>query len=165
MPVFRTQSAKQCFTTLNETPQSCGSGNIFMTDTFTKDQRSRCMSRIRSKHTGPEIAVRKLLTELGIRYRLHVKKYPGTPDIIISKIKTAIFINGCFWHQHKGCKRSSIPKTNIQYWEPKLVRNVRRQKEHVKALRKLGWQVSTVWECQTKDVLRLRKKLLKIIEK
>lgn len=120
-------------------------------DTLSKTQRSLCMSRIRSKNTQPELAVRKTLTKLGWRYRLHVSKLPGKPDVVIAKKKLLIFINGCFWHQHKGCKRKFIPKTNINYWQKKLQRNVERQKENIKALKKLRWHVIIVWECQVNN--------------
>lgn len=109
------------------------------------------MSRIRSKNTQPELAVRKILTKLGWRYRLHVSKLPGKPDVVIAKKKLVIFINGCFWHQHKGCKRQFIPKTNINYWQKKLQRNVERQKENIKTLKKLRWHVIIVWECQVNN--------------
>lgn len=121
------------------------------------------MSRIRDKDTQPEKIVRKVLTGLGWRYRLHVDKLPGKPDIVISKIKTVIFINGCFWHQHKGCKRQSMPKANISYWSRKLKRNVEKQKEDIEALRKAGWKVFIVWECQTKNGNRLTNRIQKAL--
>lgn len=121
------------------------------------------MSRIRSKNTGPEKAVRKILSELGFRYRLHAKQLPGKPDIMIKKSKTAIFINGCFWHQHKDCKRKTMPKSNRSYWKPKLERNVAKQKTDIKALQKDDWKVGIVWECETGDEDTLKKKLQKIL--
>lgn len=132
-------------------------------DNLTKKQRSFCMSRIRSKNTGPEIIVRKILTDLGIKYRLHKTTLPGKPDIVISKQKTVVFINGCFWHQHKNCKKSSIPKTNIKYWKPKLKRNVDKQKKDFKLLRQLGWKKIVVWECQVKNNRFLNKKFEKAL--
>lgn len=132
-------------------------------DSLTEKQRSLCMSKIRSKDTQPEKTVRKILTQMEWRYRLHAGKLPGKPDIIISKIKTIIFINGCFWHQHKGCKRKSMPKTNINYWKRKLQRNIEKQKKDITALKKMGWRVSIIWECQTKDKERLANKLQKIL--
>ena len=96
-------------------------------DHLTRKRRSWNMSRIRSKGTAPEIAVRKSLTRLGWRYRLHSPKLAGKPDVIISKAGTIIFINGCFWHQHKGCKRQAMPKANKSYWLPKLKRNIQKQ--------------------------------------
>ncbi len=109
------------------------------------------MAQIRSKHTEPELKVRKALTELGWKYRLHLRKLPGEPDIVISKIKAAIFINGCFWHQHKGCKRCTMPKTNIEYWSKKLEGNIQKQRQNIKDLRRLGWKTAVIWECQTKN--------------
>lgn len=132
-------------------------------DNLTKEQRRICMSRIRSKNTKPEKIVRKILTQFGLKYRLHNTKLSGKPDIVISKIKTIFFINGCFWHQHRGCKRQAVPKANIEYWGAKLKRNVEKQKEDIKLLRKDGWKVHIIWECETKDENRLVKKLKKIL--
>ena len=128
-------------------------------DTFTKQQRKKCMSRIRSKNTTPEKIVRKILTQMGYRYRLQVKKLPGKPDIVIGKKRLVIFINGCFWHQHKGCKRQSLPKTNIEYWHNKLNGNVIRQKDNIKKLKKDGWNALIIWECEVKKEVSLRKQL------
>lgn len=132
-------------------------------DNLTKEQRKLCMSRIRSKDTQPEKVVRKILTRLGFRYRLHNSKLPGKPDIIISKIKTIFFINGCFWHQHKGCKKQAMPKANIKYWKNKLERNVDKQKEDIRKLKSDGWKVYIIWECQTKNEENLTKKIQKIL--
>lgn len=132
-------------------------------DRLTIQQRSWNMSRIRSKNTQPEKAVRKFLSKQKITYRLHAKKLPGKPDIVVSKDKRVIFINGCFWHQHMGCKRRAMPKVNIKYWEGKLIRNVEKQRKDILALKKLGWKVGIIWECETKRPKDLDKKLLKII--
>ncbi|GIW62202.1 MAG: very short patch repair endonuclease [Patescibacteria group bacterium] len=105
-------------------------------DNLTKEQRRICMSRIRSKDTKPEKIVKKILTQFGLRYRLHNAKLPGKPDIVISKMKTIFFINGCFWHQHKGCKKQAVPKANIEYWGAKLKRSIEKQKKDIKLLRK-----------------------------
>lgn len=110
------------------------------------------MSRIRSKNTKPEVIVRKELSRMGYRYRLHVKKLPGRPDIVVGKKRLAIFVNGCFWHQHEGCKRSVWPKTNVDYWNKKLENNINKQKRDIAELNRLGWNVGIVWECQTKDI-------------
>jgi len=134
-----------------------------MTDHLTKKERSWNMSLIRSRDTSPEKIVRKVLTNLGVRYRLHSKQLPGKPDIVIKRDKLAIFINGCFWHQHKGCKRKTMPKGNRNYWKPKLERNVAKQKADIKALRKDNWKVGIVWECETRDEDKLKKKLQKIL--
>jgi DNA mismatch endonuclease (patch repair protein) len=106
------------------------------------------MSRIKAKDTNPEIIVRKFLFSRGYRYRLHVRHLPGKPDIVLPKYKTVIFVNGCFWHGHKGCRDFVMPKSRQKYWTPKIQKNVERDKLHGKQLRSLGWHVVTVWECQ-----------------
>jgi len=132
-------------------------------DNLTKAQRKKCMTNITSKNTKPELLVRKALTKHGIRYRLHVKKFPGKPDIVISKHKTIIFINGCFWHQHKNCKYSVLPKTNKNYWMPKLERNIKKQKDDIKQLKEGGWKTKVLWECQLKSIELAKKRVLKIL--
>ena len=136
-----------------------------MADNLTAEQRKKNMTAIKSRHTKPEIIVRSLLHRLGFRFRLHDKKLPGKPDIILPKYKTVIFVHGCFWHQHKGCKRSTIPKSNTDYWIPKLTGNVKRDVQHKADLKKIGWNVATVWECETKDADKLEKKLKKTFAK
>jgi len=121
------------------------------------------MSRIRSKNTAPELAVRRILTKSGLRYRLHLTSLPGKPDITIAKEKTIIFINGCFWHQHENCKRRSMPKTNIGYWQNKLQRNIERQQMHILDLKNQGWKVGVIWECQTKNEEHLSEALQSIL--
>jgi DNA mismatch endonuclease, patch repair protein len=132
-------------------------------DNLTRKQRHLCMSRIRSKNTRPEIAVRNILRGLKQRYRTHVGKLPGNPDIVIPKKRVVIFINGCFWHQHKGCKRKAMPKVNLQYWKNKLKNNVQRQKYDIKALRKDGWKVAIVWECEAKNSIKLARRIKKVL--
>jgi len=121
-----------------------------MTDMFSRAERSSNMSKIRAKNTKPEMIVRKYLFSEGFRYRLHAKKLPGNPDIVLPKYKTIVFVNGCFWHQHENCRRSNSPKTNTDYWVPKLKRNIERQKNIIKELEALGWKVLIVWECGLK---------------
>ncbi len=128
-------------------------------DKLTKEQRRWNMSRIRRMDTKPENIIRKALTSLGLKYRLQSKKLPGRPDIVVSSQKTAIFINGCFWHQHNGCKRKFMPKTNIDYWKPKLEKNVLRQKEQIEEIKKLGFKPLVLWECETKNPETLAEKL------
>jgi len=134
-----------------------------MADHLTSKKRSWNMSLIRSANTAPEIIVRKLLYSLGCRFRLHKKDLPGKPDIVLKKYKTVIFVHGCFWHQHKRCKRSNIPKSNTSYWKPKLSNNIKRDIQHKTDLRKLGWRTITIWECETKTIEKLRKKLVKAL--
>lgn len=120
-------------------------------DDLTKKQRSYCMSRIKSKHTKPELIVRRILRNLGCKYILHAKHFAGKPDIVIKDKKTIIFINGCFWHQHKGCKRAIMPKSNIKYWHKKLMRNIEKQKKDIMGLKKSKWKIFIIWECQAKN--------------
>lgn len=122
------------------------------------------MARIRSANTKPEIIVRSLLHRLGFRFRKNVKTLAGKPDIVLKKHNAIVFVHGCFWHQHKGCKRSNIPKSNQDYWKPKLERNVLRDKQHTKELKKSGWRILTVWECEVKDLDKLERKLKKFLK-
>ncbi|MES0129729.1 very short patch repair endonuclease [Mesorhizobium sp. M0029] len=117
------------------------------------------MRRIGSKNTKIEWAVRRMLFAAGYRYRIHPKDLPGKPDIIFRGRKLAIFIHGCFWHQHRACTISHIPKSRSSYWCEKLERNVRRDAEAYKALKMLGWQVLTIWECETADPQALKGRL------
>lgn len=110
-------------------------------------QTSLLMSKIKGKNTGPEMIVRKYLFREGFRYRIHQKNLPGHPDIVLKKYNTVILIHGCFWHQHPGCRLCRTPKTRQDYWIPKIERNVQRDEEHLTALKHLGWNVITVWEC------------------
>lgn len=125
-----------------------------MADKFTKEQRSRCMSGVRSKDTGPEIVVRKYLHGSGFRYRLNVSSLPGTPDIVLSRYRTVIFVNGCFWHGHKGCRLFVLPTTRVGFWASKIERNRCRDTAVTARLEAHGWNVVTVWECQLKKSVR-----------
>jgi DNA mismatch endonuclease (patch repair protein) len=136
-----------------------------MTDVFEKGKRSEIMSRIRSRDTRPEKIVRNLLHKGGYRFRLHRKDLPGRPDIVLPKYGTVIFVHGCFWHQHKGCGRATIPKSNEEYWVPKLKRNIERFEEVVVKLRGMGWKIVQVWECETANIERLSKKLDAMLRK
>jgi DNA mismatch endonuclease, patch repair protein len=122
-----------------------------MVDIVDRRTRSRMMSGIRGKNTRPEITVRKYLHSKGFRYRLHGKRLPGRPDLVLAKYRTAVFVHGCFWHQHPGCKYAYKPKSNRDFWRKKLASNIRRDKENQKQLRKLGWRVYLVWECRLRD--------------
>ncbi len=119
--------------------------------------RSENMSRVKSKNTKPEVFLRKLLWHEGFRYRTNYKKLPGRPDIYIPRYKTAIFINGCFWHMHKGCKFSTVPKTNYEFWKEKLEGNVERDCKNYKALRDMGINVILVWGCEIKEMKKSEK--------
>ena len=125
-----------------------------MADVHDADTRSYNMSCVKSKNTKPEIWVRKYLFACGFRYRINVKKLPGTPDIVLPKYKTAIFVNGCFWHGHKNCRYFVIPKTRTEWWLDKINRNIDRDQANILALKKSGWRVITIWECQLKPAIR-----------
>lgn len=120
-----------------------------MADTKTPAERSENMSRIRSTNTKPEEIVRKYLFSHGFRYRKNDKRYPGKPDIVLPKYRTIIFVNGCFWHMH-GCSRSRLPRSNQEYWKPKIERNIQRDAENQQKLEADGWKVIVVWECELK---------------
>ena len=119
-----------------------------MTDRLTPAQRHLVMSHIRSRNTKPEIKVRQWLWRHGYRYRLNVKSVPGKPDIVMRNYRTAIFVNGCFWHGHKGCDKYRLPQTNVDFWKNKIYRNRKRDQENYRVLQENGWQVIVVWECQ-----------------
>jgi DNA mismatch endonuclease, patch repair protein len=133
-----------------------------MADTLTKSQRSRCMSLIRSKDTGPELVVRRLVHALGYRFRLHVRSLPGTPDVVLSRHRKIIEVRGCFWHMH-ACGRRALPKTRPAYWRAKLLRNKARDSKTGRLLRRHGWKVLVVWECQTRDVVRLTTRITEFL--
>ena len=123
-----------------------------MADTKTPEERSINMSHIRSTNTRPEEKVRKYLFSKGFRYRKNDKRLPGKPDIVLPKYKAVVFVNGCFWHMH-GCSRSRLPKSNLEYWQPKIQRNTERDKTNYDLLVKDGWRVFIVWECELKTQL------------
>ena len=113
--------------------------------------RSKNMSAIKSKNTKPEIAVRKLLHSMGYRFRLHRKDLPGSPDIVLPKYKTVIFVHGCFWHRHENCKYASTPKTRKEFWENKFKSNLKRDAEVQEKIKNIGWQSVVIWECEIKN--------------
>jgi DNA mismatch endonuclease (patch repair protein) len=121
------------------------------------------MRRVRSKNTKPEIFVRKLVSVIGFRYRLHPKNVPGRPDVVFTARKKAIFVNGCFWHRHT-CSSATLPKSNTEYWKRKQDRNQARDRQNLRALRQSGWKVLTVWECQIKNLKKVQNKLHNFLE-
>ena len=131
-------------------------------DIISEEKRSWNMSRIRGKDTKPEIIVRSMLHKMGYRFRLHRKDLPGTPDIVLPKYKTVIFVHGCFWHRHKRCKFAYTPKSRVKFWKDKFAETVKRDKQHLKQLKENGWEVFIVWECETKDMDKLKKIINKI---
>lgn len=128
-------------------------------DRLTTEKRSWNMSRIRSKNTNPEKQVRSLLHRTGYRFRIHVRKLPGCPDIVLPKYRTAIFVHGCFWHRHEGCRYAYVPKSSIEFWERKFQDNVERDKRNSENLKRLGWSVEVIWECESRDPELLLKRI------
>ncbi len=130
------------------------------------ETRSRIMRSIRSKNTGPELAVRRILTGMNIRYRLHPAKVPGRPDVALIGRKLAIFVHGCFWHQHSdpGCRLRKYPHSNLGYWAPKLRRNIERDAEHIASLMEVGWKTLVVWECEIADRKGLERRLKRFLK-
>ena len=132
-------------------------------DTLTPVQRSERMALIQSKNTKPELLVRRFLHGLGYRYRLHLRDLPGVPDLVFPSRKTTIFVHGCFWHGHNGCKIAHLPESRSAYWAEKLERNIARDLKNERALREAGWNVVTVWECETKDISALERRLVPLL--
>lgn len=122
-----------------------------MTDTVTSEQRSRIMRAVKSRDTKPELVVRRLLHAMGYRFRLHCKDLPGSPDIVLPRHKKIIFVHGCFWHGHPGCKHADRPSSNTEYWRKKIDRNMERDQCAQRDLTKQGWQMLIIWECLTRD--------------
>ncbi len=122
-----------------------------MTDRISSARRSWNMSRIKGKDTRPEIVVRSILHRLGYRFRLHRKDLPGKPDIVLPKHETVIFVNGCFWHRHKGCPQATTPKSNTAFWKKKFADTIKRDRKQQRLLKEAGWRVLVLWECQIND--------------
>lgn len=122
------------------------------------------MARISGKDTKPEILVRKFLFAEGFRYRKNDKRLPGTPDIVLSKYKAVIFVHGCFWHHHEGCKKAKLPETRIEFWEHKISKNVQRDKKNYSDLKAAGWRVIVVWQCEISSRKKREIKLPKLVE-
>lgn len=131
-----------------------------MVDTFTRDFRSQVMRRIRSVNTKAELIVRSLLHRAGFRFRLNDKNLPGKPDIVLPRHKTVIFVHGCFWHGHENCREGRRPKSNTEYWNKKLDRNLFRDLSNAELLKSLGWKCIVVWECELKNKETLQKRLI-----
>ena len=136
------------------------------TDVHSPEVRSYNMSRIRGKNTKPEMKLRSLLHRAGFRFRVHDSNLPGTPDIVLPRYKSAIFVNGCFWHRHEGCKYCAMPKTRKDFWEKKFSDTVKRDRAKHKQLQEAGWDVLVVWECELKtDSEIMVKGLIKQLQK
>ncbi|MSR13234.1 MAG: DNA mismatch endonuclease Vsr [Gammaproteobacteria bacterium] len=135
-----------------------------MIDTLTPSERSARMALVKASNTKPEIAIRKLVYALGYRYRLHDKKLPGTPDLVFSSKKKIIFVHGCFWHRHASCKLARLPKSRLGFWLPKLESNRKRDLVSKRALKRMGWQVMIIWECQAGRTTWLGRQLSEFLE-
>lgn len=133
-------------------------------DKLSSERRSWVMSRVKSKHTKPELVVRRLVFGMGYRYRLHDKKLQGHPDLVFPGRKKVIFVNGCFWHGHLGCRLGKLPKTRVEFWEEKIQRNRARDIQNIAALEASGWRVLTVWQCELKNSEMLASRLNEFIE-
>jgi len=136
-----------------------------MADVYTKTKRSQVMARVRNKRTAAEDEVARLLRELNVRYRRNVKSLVGEPDLVIPSAKTAIFVHGCFWHNHKNCPRGKLPDTNRRFWKDKIEGNRRRDARVARALRGAGWRVITVWQCQLRDRGRVSRRLKRMLRR
>lgn len=135
-------------------------------DNLTKDERSEIMSRVKSRNTRPELAVRKLIWAMGIRYRLEGRDLPGKPDIVFRRLRKVIFIHGCYWHRHEGCPNTRTPKSRVNFWTQKFETNRQRDEEHYRELKAMGWQFLIIWECEIKPrkMDELSKKISEFIE-
>lgn len=136
-----------------------------MTDTFTQEKRSEIMANVKGSNTSPERLLKRCLRRLNCRYRSNVGRIPGTPDFMLLGQKKLIFVHGCFWHGHKGCPRARRPKTNKEFWERKIEGNIKRDSRTVRKLRKSGWRVLIIWQCQISDDERLERRLFRFMER
>jgi DNA mismatch endonuclease (patch repair protein) len=134
-----------------------------VTDRLTRERRSWNMSRIRSRDTAPEKRVRSALHRAGYRFRLHSKQLPGRPDVVLPKHRTVVFVHGCFWHRHKDCRFAYTPKSRVAFWQEKFRRNVERDRRSALELRRLGWKVVTVWECEVERPEKWLRRLQKLL--
>lgn len=136
-----------------------------MTDRLSKERRSWNMSRIKGRDTGPERIVRSLLHRMGYRFRLHGNELPGRPDIVLPKYRTVVFVHGCFWHRHRGCKNCTTPTSNRWFWAKKLEGNAARDRVNERTLRRAGWRVVLIWECNTEKPEMLRARMVKLLKR
>ncbi len=141
-----------------------GIGRIYVMDTISQEKRSEVMRRVKSKNSKAEMVVRRLAHSLGYRYRLHIKALPGQPDLVFAKRRKVIFVHGCLWHGHQGCKNNRRPSSHQEYWEPKLDGNIKRDKAHLQQLAEMGWNTLVIWECETKDRDELLVKIQDFLE-
>jgi DNA mismatch endonuclease (patch repair protein) len=134
-----------------------------LTDVVDPETRSRMMTGIKGRDTGPELAVRRYLHATGLRFRLDDKLLQGRPDVVLPKFKTVVFVHGCFWHRHQGCPYATSPATHPDFWRRKFSRNIQRDTDNERALRMAGWHVLTIWGCEVRDPLRLDELFWRIV--
>ena len=149
---------------MNGRAPGAADGGICKVDRLSQERRSALMSRIRGRDTQPELVVRRTVHQMGYRFRLHRRDLPGTPDLVFPSRRIALFVHGCFWHSHRGCPKGRAPKSNLGYWRPKLQQNKKRDRRKAERLRRLGWRVVILWQCELKDQDNLRTLLRDILE-
>jgi DNA mismatch endonuclease (patch repair protein) len=132
-------------------------------DTICSSKRSAIMARIKERNTAPEMRVRRAAHRLGFRFRLHRRDLPGAPDLVFPRLRQVLFVHGCFWHQHAGCRRTHAPKSRLEYWQPKLANNVQRDRIHILELQKLGWTARVIWECETNPPELLNSRIVSLL--
>ncbi len=132
-------------------------------DDLVDPRRSALMARVRQRNSAPELEVRRILRGLNVSFGLHRKSLPGTPDITVPKLRYAIFIHGCFWHRHENCSKATTPKTRVAFWQSKFERNVARDARNIASLRKLGWKVIVIWECECRSMDKLTRRLARCL--
>ena len=137
-----------------------------MNDTLTQPERSKRMSLIRGKNTSPELQVRRIVHSMGFRYSLHKKDLPGKPDIVLTRLNAIIFVHGCFWHRHAAsrCRLARLPKSRLDFWLPKLESNRLRDQKNMRGLRSRGWKILVVWECELRDIERIKNRIRRFLE-
>ncbi|HNR34612.1 MAG TPA: very short patch repair endonuclease [Candidatus Hydrogenedentes bacterium] len=133
-------------------------------DNLTPEHRSWLMRRVRSKNTTPELLVRRIAHSMGLRFRLHRRDLPGTPDLVFPAYNRVVFVHGCFWHRHRGCRFTTTPKTRVKYWKEKFQKNMQRDLRNARKLRRSGWRILVIWQCQTRDVKTIESKLRKFFD-
>jgi DNA mismatch endonuclease, patch repair protein len=142
---------------------NAAAGKSIMADRLSPERRSRLMQAVKIENTAPELAIRSLLHALGYRFRLHRRDLPGTPDIVLPGRRSAIFVHGCYWHAH-GCRIGRLPKSRLDYWQPKLEANKARDSRKVAELQAIGWQVLVVWQCELRDPEALTERLGRFLD-
>ncbi len=147
-----------------ENSRRIATNSRIMVDHVSKEKRRAIMQSVRSQDTMPELVVRSKLHNMGYRFRLHRKDLAGKPDVVLPRHKKVIFIHGCFWHRHKNCRKATTPKSRVQFWQEKFDNNERRDVRNIRLLRRQGWKVLVIWQCQTKDAIDLEKKLRRFLD-